>query len=236
MAEQTKNLGFTKPDVNEFYNVGVQNENWDKLDDVIGIPSISAANEEEFDTKLLEIVRTFPIPSVRFINVYSTTDSFLMGGRAVAIITKSIPDSDDGEVNATVEIQQVTQKGVLKMFKNILIDVVSPLEYLNPPMVLGVEYRTTERCVGKPVYVKRFSTGAITHNSNIVYSENGESVTPIRSAVNVGTYLLPYYANGNLNGGTWSAWYDISGNTFIGYMGSGRSSTEFIATVWYTKE
>lgn len=32
MANQTTKFGFTKPDVNEFYDVNVQNENWDKLD------------------------------------------------------------------------------------------------------------------------------------------------------------------------------------------------------------
>lgn len=32
MANQTSNFGFVKPDVNEFYDVNVQNDNWDKLD------------------------------------------------------------------------------------------------------------------------------------------------------------------------------------------------------------
>jgi hypothetical protein len=36
MATQTSNFGFTKPDVNEFYDVNVQNENWDKLDEQLG--------------------------------------------------------------------------------------------------------------------------------------------------------------------------------------------------------
>jgi hypothetical protein len=36
MVEQTTNFGFTKPDVNEFYDVNVQNENWDKLDEELG--------------------------------------------------------------------------------------------------------------------------------------------------------------------------------------------------------
>ena len=36
MAEQTPNFGFTKPDVNEFYDVQVQNKNWDKLDEQLG--------------------------------------------------------------------------------------------------------------------------------------------------------------------------------------------------------
>lgn len=33
MAKQTSNLGLIKPDVNEFYDVSVQNENWDKIDE-----------------------------------------------------------------------------------------------------------------------------------------------------------------------------------------------------------
>lgn len=35
MAKQTTNLGFIKPDVNEFYDVSVQNENWDKADELL---------------------------------------------------------------------------------------------------------------------------------------------------------------------------------------------------------
>ena len=34
-----------------------------------------------------------------------------------------------------------------------------PMEYLNPPMKLGVEYRTTERYLGKPVYAKLIDCG-----------------------------------------------------------------------------
>ena len=34
------------------------------------------------------------------------------------------------------------------------------VEWLNPPMALGIEYRTTERYLGKPVYVKAIDFGA----------------------------------------------------------------------------
>lgn len=34
-------------------------------------------------------------------------------------------------------------------------------EWLNPPMELGVEYKTTERYLGKPVYTKAVSCGAL---------------------------------------------------------------------------
>lgn len=36
MAKQTSNLGLTKPDVNEFYDVQVYNENLDKIDEELG--------------------------------------------------------------------------------------------------------------------------------------------------------------------------------------------------------
>ena len=35
------------------------------------------------------------------------------------------------------------------------------VEWLNPPMILDIEYRTTERHNGKPVYVKLFDFGAL---------------------------------------------------------------------------
>ena len=40
-----------------------------------------------------------------------------------------------------------------------------PWEYINPPMQLGVEYRTTERYLGKPVYVKAVNYGAMPNAS-----------------------------------------------------------------------
>lgn len=42
MATQTSNFGFTKPDVNEFYDVEVQNENLDKIDETLKQNSIPA--------------------------------------------------------------------------------------------------------------------------------------------------------------------------------------------------
>lgn len=41
----------------------------------------------------------------------------------------------------------------------------SPLEWYNPPMALGVEYRTTERHNGKPVYTKLIDCGAMPNNT-----------------------------------------------------------------------
>lgn len=44
-------------------------------------------------------------------------------------------------------------------------DSWSPWEYINPPMQLGVEYRTTERFMGSPVYVRLVDFGALPDNT-----------------------------------------------------------------------
>ena len=41
----------------------------------------------------------------------------------------------------------------------------TPWEYINPPMKLGVEYRTTERYLSKPVYCQVIDCGVITANT-----------------------------------------------------------------------
>lgn len=43
-----------------------------------------------------------------------------------------------------------------RVFNN---NVWGPFEWVNPPMALGIEYRTTERYLGKPVYVKLVNLG-----------------------------------------------------------------------------
>lgn len=49
-----------------------------------------------------------------------------------------------------------------RVFNN---NVWGPFEWVNPPMILGTEYRTTERYLGKPVYTKAINFGVIPNNS-----------------------------------------------------------------------
>jgi len=44
MATKTSNYEFTKPDANDFYDVQVQNENWDKVDEQLKNIAPDAAN------------------------------------------------------------------------------------------------------------------------------------------------------------------------------------------------
>lgn len=92
MAKQTPNFGFKKTDVNEFYDVNVQNENWDKVDELFKSLSTPFTESEEHPGCFYRMV-------------------------------------DDEK------------------------------EWINPPMLDGVEYRTTERANGKAVYIQRLYYG-----------------------------------------------------------------------------
>lgn len=49
------------------------------------------------------------------------------------------------------------------------------VEWINPPMIVGEEYKTTNRCDGETVYVKRINFGVLPNNTvKSVYAFNGE--------------------------------------------------------------
>lgn len=62
-----------------------------------------------------------------------------------------------------------------------------PWEYINPPMYLNKDYRTTERWGGKPVYVKRISFGALpaSGSSNVPTGISGGTLVSL-----TGTFYL----------------------------------------------
>lgn len=57
-------------------------------------------------------------------------------------------------------------------------------EYLNAPIIVGTEYRTTQRYLGKPVYVMGVDCGALPNNTTKTITWNASGgVTPIDYAV-----------------------------------------------------
>lgn len=80
------------------------------------------------------------------------------------------------------------------------LNVWGDWEHTNPPMELGIEYRTTERYLGKPVYVKLFDCGTIpaqgTHK-DLVFSPDVDSIVSVTAYSSRRGTTLPYYdANG----------------------------------------
>lgn len=111
----------------------------------------------------------------------------------------------------------------------------SQLEYANPPMLLGVEYRTTERYLGKPVYVKVVDCGACPANGykDVVYGTTG-IVLPIRcegtwSYANRSTIPFESSNEDQLHIGA------LGGAIRIKTGGKDFSGFTCTATVWYTK-
>lgn len=71
-------------------------------------------------------------------------------------------EAASGILNGTVS--QRSQKGASSGW--------TPWEYVNPPMQLGVEYRTTERYLGKPVYCQVIDCGVITTDTQKIVDKS----------------------------------------------------------------
>ena len=82
--------------------------------------------------------------------------------------------------NTTIEQFAIYQGTICVRYSTDGGTTWSTWEYVNPPMLLGVEYRTTERYQGKPVYVKLVDFGALPNNTSktVTYTDN-TNVVPI---------------------------------------------------------
>lgn len=119
-------------------------------------------------------------------------------------------------------------------------------EYLNPPMALGVEYRTTERHMGKPVYKQLFALGKLSSTAGKAeyYPFGEDEIAGTHNA-----FSADFYALNSADG--YSGWmitlpaYNISGRLdmaakFSGpriewYTGGDWSSYYGYAILKYTK-
>lgn len=67
--------------------------------------------------------------------------------------------------NAAHQIAYDATRENLKCVRQYSVGTWGEWEWVNPPMSLGVEYRTTERYQGSPVYVKLIDAGILPNNS-----------------------------------------------------------------------
>ena len=69
-------------------------------------------------------------------------------------------------ISSSFRVQTVMQAESGKELRRTCINGTwSEWEYVNPPMIPGVEYRTTERWMGKPVYTRLIDFEALPNNS-----------------------------------------------------------------------
>lgn len=107
-------------------------------------------------------------------------------------------------------------------------------EYVNPPMQLGIEYRTTERYLGNPVYVKLVDCGTLPAQGtykNFAFSSDVNSTISVTAYSPMRGTTLPYYDTNGVR-------YSIAGSgnivTIWNYSESSLD-TDVRALIKYTK-
>lgn len=90
-----------------------------------------------------------------------STGQYSGAGNIVAVLSKILGTS--ASLIGLSPDPRGTTNGLWRMLKDN--GNWQPVEWINPPMQLSVEYRTTERYLGKPVYTKAINFGVIPNNS-----------------------------------------------------------------------
>lgn len=108
----------------------------------------------------------------------------------------------------------------------------TPWEWVNPPMRLGVEYRTTERYLSKPVYVKAVNFGALPNAATkTVIWATADEVSAVLSVEATGSQGAPVGLGASLSG------TEITATTTTLYIKSSGdySSNTAVFRIKYTK-
>lgn len=120
----------------------------------------------------------------------------------------------------------------------------STVEWINPPMQLGVEYRTTERYLGKPVYVKLINCGnlpdgatkEVTHGIANIGFIVGAQATASNSTIGFNGHAhLPEIYGGSLTNQWTNYLADADASKIIVFCGGGLAGCLVYVTFKYTK-
>ena len=110
----------------------------------------------------------------------------------------------------------------------------SKVEWVNPPMNLGTEYRTTERYLGEPVYVKLVDCGTLPAQGTykeFVFASDVNSIISVTAYSPMRGNTLPYY---DTNGVKYSIAGRVNTVTIWNYSES-LLDTDVRALIKYTK-
>lgn len=186
-----------------------------------------ARNEEEIDSSIVSMFNHFEengcIP--HRLQVIQTSLSLKYG---LWYVTPYKSGDDSGFVIAIKSYNY----GADIMYRSLVDGEWQPWEWANPPMDLGVEYRTTERLMGKVVYTKLIYIGTGPNNTHKNVSAPGRvfRVQGYCELLNVPDISLPYYtADGSIHCG-----YD-AGHIYVN-SSFDASLYSVYAQVWYTKD
>lgn len=174
------------------------------------VTMVNITDGTEFETALDAIVATMKDHEIKQIGfATSATNGNVYYGRLTRHVATYVTLVSEGYRYDGSVIQKVKNNGVW-----------FPFEWFNPPMVLGVEYRTTERYNGKAVYAKAVNIGTLPNNAIKSYSETVAGATnlqiisyPGRMIDTAGETEADLFSNNNVE----SSWinYSNAGNYFL---------------------
>lgn len=132
---------------------------------------------------------------------------------------------------STGRVEAVSQTPVYIAEDDTLPDgetLMAPMEYFNPPMALGVEYRTTERYQGKPVYCKLVNFGVLPNNTTKAVAHSIENLQKVIS-------LSGEAGGANLIGNMYVTYCHVDTSNITIKTNADRSSVAATALIKYTK-
>ena len=102
-------------------------------------------------------------------------------------------------------------------------------EWVNPPVIPGVEYRTTERYNGKPVYKRAVNIGDITDKGTSTFANNGAGTILSCEILYSGYLPFTYIHNSDLSN-SWTRYASVS------IVSSKIEISYFIGSSWGTSK
>ena len=108
--------------------------------------------------------------------------------------------------------------------------VWQPWEWDNPPMLPGVEYRTTERFLGKVVYVKTYDLGEC-GQGNTRFSHGLNGYYKVRYFAGV----TPFFATLTTIPNEYDVWVSVEGSDIVVHR-PGNFSERMYCTIYYIKD
>ena len=207
------------------------NDNWDRLDDAVKEILITLANKapagfglgSEYTSYIADFNACIKNGWYR---AYSNSLNYPSIGGLGARYGALLVLTRDSTIYHVYYVSLYSVMYTIERYSNDGGTTWSEWEFVNPPMELGVEYRTTERYLGKPVYVKAVDCGAMANNKTIVITDDSKRILDVILKGN--PTLFPMGPNGS-GLGAWDGCFTAGGTQITLYAGDSLAASNHAA-------
>ena len=194
--------------------------------------AIDIASESELDIALTNIIANMTDLTERHV-VFQDNAGLFNGGFTLARIFTRVG------TYATATFETYGYYGYTKWVKNCFSGTWYQHEWDNPPMLLGVEYRTTERWNGKAVYTALLNLGYGPNSGTFDINTNLVATQPIRATARIAgggsNQTVPY--ENNSESVSISGFANAQAQLFASLRTNFNATSKVIwAQFWYIKE